>query len=85
MTVCIGEFCARKRRTLTVSSAGLIEDVFLEGHLLFHGGECVIIILEGREGEKVAAAPQGLAPPWMGGRERWVLVKWDPAAMPPSS
>lgn len=42
---CTSEFWARKRRTLTVSPAGLIEDIFLKGHLLLHGGECVIIIL----------------------------------------
>ena len=31
----------------------------------------------------MTAVPQGLAPLWMGGRERWALAKWDPAAMPP--
>lgn len=35
----------RRRRTLTVSTAGLVENVFLENHLLLHGGERIIIIL----------------------------------------
>lgn len=30
---------------LTLSAAGLAEDIFLKNHLLLHGGECVVVIL----------------------------------------
>lgn len=30
---------------LTFGAAGLVEDIFLENHLLLHGGKCVVIIL----------------------------------------
>jgi hypothetical protein len=37
--------CLRKRQTLTLSPAGLVEDIFLKDRLLLHGGKGVIIIL----------------------------------------
>lgn len=33
------------RAGVTFSTAGLVEDVFLENHLLLHGGKCVVVIL----------------------------------------
>lgn len=30
---------------VTFSAAGLVEDIFLENHLLLRGGKCIIIIL----------------------------------------
>lgn len=30
---------------VTFGAAGLVEDIFLENHLLLYGGKCVIIIL----------------------------------------
>lgn len=30
---------------LTFGAAGLVENIFLENHLLLHGGKCVVIIL----------------------------------------
>lgn len=30
---------------LTFGATGLVENIFLENHLLLHGGKCVVIIL----------------------------------------